>query len=222
MRLEEFLLKWSGKGIDFDGHYGYQCMDLYRQFVKEVLGFPQSPGVSGAKDVWETYLKTYYKRFSNTPDGVPQKGDIVIWNKNVGGGFGHIAIFLYGDVNNFLSFDQNWPVGSLCHVQSHNYKDVSGWIRPGGISFEEEITDQTRIPQIGDQEVQQIRSRLIDQAMNLETASNEYNRLRVLLEEAHEAYDRLKTDFDKEGPTFNNWLADIFYGVALTLEGKNR
>lgn len=130
MTVKEFFAKYNGKPIDYDGYYGNQCVDLYRQFVKECLEYPQSPGVQGAADIWTTYLKDYYQRIDNTPDGVPQLGDIIIWNKNAGGGFGHVGIFDSGSVDNFLSFDQNWPVNSFCHFQSHNYTNVLGWQRP--------------------------------------------------------------------------------------------
>lgn len=128
MTYQEFLNKYNGKAIDFDGYYGNQCMDLYRQYVKEVLELPQSPGVNGAKDVWTTYLKDKYDRIDNTPTGVPQQGDIIIWGVGVGP-YGHIAVFDNGDADSFESFDQNWPVNSLCHLQKHNYNGVLGWLR---------------------------------------------------------------------------------------------
>lgn len=128
MSADEFFGKYNGKGVDFDGFYGFQCMDLYRQFCKEVLNVPQSPGVSGAVKVWDTYLKNYFVRIDNTPTGVPIKGDIIIWSQGVGQ-YGHIAVCKDADINKFTSFDQNWPVGSLCHFQPHNYKYVLGWLR---------------------------------------------------------------------------------------------
>jgi len=129
MTLDDFIKKYDGKGIDFDGKFSTQCVDLYRQYVKEVLGFPQSPPVEGAKDIWDTYLPEYYKRIENTPYGVPEKGDIVIWGTKIGK-YGHVAIFLEGDAKKFKSFDQNYPTGTLCHIQEHTYTGVLGWLRP--------------------------------------------------------------------------------------------
>ena len=170
--LEEFFAKYNNKGIDFDGYYGFQCMDLYRQYVKEALNVRQSPSVRGASDVWDTYLKTVYDRIDNTPEAVPEKGDIVIWNDRAGNGFGHIAIFASGDVNSFTSFDQNWPVGSLCHFQPHNYKNILGWIRPKTSTItptpNPDITDKTYIPlgkigeiEYGSPELQTLRSMIL-------------------------------------------------------------
>ena len=129
MTLNEFVQRYNGKGIDADGSYGFQCMDLYRQFVKEVLGFPQSPPVTGAYQVWDTYLGQYFDRIDNTPSGIPQKGDILIWGQSVGK-YGHIAVYLEGNTSSFKSFDQNWPVGTNCHIQSHNYNGLLGWLTP--------------------------------------------------------------------------------------------
>src|SRR3990167_6598147 len=120
MTAQEFFDKYNGKGIDFDNYYGFQCVDLYRQYVKEVVDCRQSPGVTGAADIWDTYLNEYFDRIANTPEGAPIKGDILIWSKNAGGGFGHVSIASVGNTDTFTSFDQNWPVGSLCHFQAHN------------------------------------------------------------------------------------------------------
>lgn len=130
MTLKEFITKYTDKGIDYDGHFGFQCVDLYRQYVQEVLQLPQSPGVRGAADIWDNYLKEHYERIDNSPEAVPEAGDIIIWDKNAGGGFGHVAVFVDGDVSKFTSFDQNWPTSSKPHLQNHYYKNVLGWIRP--------------------------------------------------------------------------------------------
>lgn len=130
MTIQEFFNKYNNKYIDYDGYYGYQCMDLYRQFVKEVYGCQQSPPVSGAAKVWDTYNKDFFNRIPNGPVNYPLKGDIIIWNNRAGGGYGHIAIGMDATSYTFNSFDQNWPTGSRCHKQPHNYTNVLGWLTP--------------------------------------------------------------------------------------------
>ena len=132
MTFDQFIDKWIGKKADFDGAYGGQCVDLARYYWKEVTQTPQPKGVAGAADFWTNYptdpaLNLNFDRISNTPTGVPLKGDIMIWNKNAGGGFGHISMFISGDANGFSSFDQNWPTLSVCTRTSHNYTNVLGW-----------------------------------------------------------------------------------------------
>jgi len=128
MTIDDFFNKYNNKGIDFDGYYGFQCMDLYQQFNKEVVGGPHI--AANAADVWTKYPKDLYVKVTNAANNFPIKGDVVIWNKNAGGGFGHIAVCYTGDSNKFVSFDQNWPIGSVCHFQSHSYTHVFGWLRP--------------------------------------------------------------------------------------------
>ena len=130
MTFSEFLTKYNGKGIDDDGYYGYQCMDLAHRYAKEVVGKDFAPAPA-AKDVWNQTIDGYDK-IPNTPDGVPSKGDIIIWGVGIGP-YGHIAIFDHGDVSFFTSFDQNWPLNSLCHYQNHNYTGVLGWFHPQNI-----------------------------------------------------------------------------------------
>ncbi len=131
----DFINKWNGKGIDFDGYYGDQCMDLMHQYIVEVLGYTDGRILAAptAKDVYlnfnNMFGKEYFTKIDNTPTGVPQKGDIVFWNASPGNTAGHVAIFKDGDVNAFNSFDQNYPTGSKCHIQNHNYNYVLGWLR---------------------------------------------------------------------------------------------
>jgi len=140
MTFDSFITKYNGKTVDVDNAFGGQCVDLYRLYVKEVLGFAQSPPVKGAKDIWDTYLSGYFIRYSNTPLGVPQKGDIIIWGKSYGP-YGHVGIYYSGNVLNFKSFDQNDPVGSRCHIQSHSYRGVLGWLRPRNFN----LTDDEKV-----------------------------------------------------------------------------
>ena len=128
--FNEFINKYLGKKIDYDGYYGGQCVDLYRQYVKEVLDFPQSPKVNGAADIWNTVDRQYYEPIKYTIGFYPSPGDIVIWNRNAPGGFGHVAICVQVTLNGFTSFDQNWPTLSKCTLTDHTYENVTGWLHP--------------------------------------------------------------------------------------------
>lgn len=127
MTFDQFIAKYNGSKIDFDGALGAQCVDLYRFYLKEVLGVPQTPGVIGAYQIFDT-AGDGFDKIPNSPTAIPQKGDVVIWDQNYGPN-GHVAIFIDGDVNRFRSFDQNNPVGSACAVKDHNYSHVTGWLR---------------------------------------------------------------------------------------------
>ena len=134
MNLDDFIEKYDGEYLDWDGYPPddpYQCFDLFRFYVHEVWNLPQFPptGDQGAKVIYDAVDNQYIK-VDNTPQGVPQKGDVVIYDGRAGGGFGHVSIFISGDTNNFLCFEQNRPTGSPCHVGESSYAAVRGWFRP--------------------------------------------------------------------------------------------
>ena len=129
MIAREFFKKYDGQCLDFDGQFGNQCMDVFNYYRTEVL---DGAGIWGAAYAWQLWdlASDEWEKIENTPDAVPHEGDVVIWNKNVGDGAGHVAIATgKGDINFFESFDQNWPLKSCCHFQEHNYLNVIGWLR---------------------------------------------------------------------------------------------
>lgn len=141
MTYENFINKWLNKTCDYDGFYGGQCVDLFRMYVKEVLNYPQPIGVIGAKDFWYNYTKDanlnkYYTKITNKPTNVPNKGDVILWDYWSGNKYGHVSIYIGGDVNKFMSLDQNYPVLSKVTKTQHNYTNpkVLGWLRPKGIA----------------------------------------------------------------------------------------
>lgn len=131
MTTQDFFNKYNYRPINYDNALGFQCMDLYHQYVAEVLpGYPH-PSAKGAGYLIGRLPSSHYQWISNTPLAVPKEGDILLWGLKAGGGFGHVAIYKSGNLFNFTSFDQNWPVGSYCHFQGHNYfGDLKGWYRP--------------------------------------------------------------------------------------------
>jgi hypothetical protein len=134
MNYQEFFNKYNGTKVDFDGAYSAQCVDLFNQYLVDCLGINnpiQMFPVGSAYQIWD-YAKdnTQLTRLENTPTGVPQQGDILIWKKSQSLPYGHVAIFDNGDVNKFKSFDQNWPTGSECKLVDHNYNGLQGWLRP--------------------------------------------------------------------------------------------
>jgi len=137
LTLKQFIDKWNGKKADWDNAYGGQCVDLFRFYNKEVLEIPQPKSVVGAADFWANYdtdpvLKDNFTKIKNTADFKPIKGDVMLWNKRAGGGFGHVAMVSddKADLNTFNSFDQNWSRVSYCEIVNHDYKNVYGVLRP--------------------------------------------------------------------------------------------
>jgi len=132
MTFQNFLEKWNGQPIDFDGIYPNQCMDLAHQYVYDVLGLTDVRIIAhpAAYQIFTDFTETqYFDKIANSPTGVPVEGDIVVFGQGVGQ-WGHVCIFIEGDANKFKSFDANWPTGSLPHVQDHTYGYCLGWLHP--------------------------------------------------------------------------------------------
>lgn len=129
MNLAEFITKYTDEYINFDTIYGPQCMDLYRQYVKEVLEFPQSELVAGAADVWTNYPEEYYDRITNGPYNFPIHGDVVIWSRAYGPD-GHIAVAVEADSMKLVCFSQNDPTNTPALEKTYTYNNILGWLHP--------------------------------------------------------------------------------------------
>lgn len=131
MTRQEWIDQNIGKGIDFDKRHSFQCMDVYRDYVQNVLGFPQSPSVVGAAEVWDTYLKDYFTAIKNGPDNFPLPGDIIIYKKmKSNGNFGHIAIVENADLNTVTILEQDGLTNSVLKRRVHKYVGCLGWLTP--------------------------------------------------------------------------------------------
>ncbi len=136
MGFDEFVKAYMGKSIDYDGVSGVQCVDLVKVYMNKVFGL--KPGAWGnAKDYYENFnnvsaLKNNFTRIANTPEFVPQKGDICVWGKNVSSShnYGHIAIATgEGNTKELYTYDQNWNGKAMKKVK-HNYIAFLGVLSP--------------------------------------------------------------------------------------------
>ena len=110
-------------GVDRDGYYGKQCVDLYNDYCDRVLGLPKNMGAACDKKILKnSYAMKQFTRINNYAAFVPKKGDIAVWTS---GTYGHVAI-CYGEGNTtrFKTIDQNWQPLKLTDVW-HNYTYMS-------------------------------------------------------------------------------------------------
>ena len=135
MTFDEWVKKYSGKAIDYDGTYGIQCVDLVKHYVKNVLGIsPQSIG--NAIEYYNkrnkvAYLKDNFRWHNNTPDFIPKKGDICVFTSKSGNG--HVSVATgEGTTSYFYSYDQNYPKAlhePMTKIK-HSYNSFLGVLRP--------------------------------------------------------------------------------------------
>lgn len=136
MTFDEFIKTYNGKKIDYDGAYGVQCVDLIKLYLDKCFGI-KAGAWGNAHAYYDNFcnIAPLYKNFvglKNTPDFVPEKGDIMVWNKSKSMPYGHIAICDgVGNKTYFYSYDQNWTGrGDPCTRIKHNYNGVAGVLRP--------------------------------------------------------------------------------------------
>lgn len=91
MSYTQFRNKWIGKRIDYDRIYGYQCVDLIKQYAHEVYGL-KAGAWGNAIDYWYSTHKDLYKKFTRVSTKSARKGDIVIFKGINGNPYGHIGI----------------------------------------------------------------------------------------------------------------------------------
>lgn len=140
LTYDEFIADFLNKPVNTDGVYPNECMDLMHEYCMNVLGLSKDALAAPSayliyKDFGHMNGHDLFTRVTNTPDGVPAKGDIVVFGQTPTTPLGHVCIFLEGDNNKFKSFDCNWPLDSLPHIQDHDYTGVFGWLHYTGIMF---------------------------------------------------------------------------------------
>lgn len=122
MKFNEFIEKVKSMGgVDTDGSYGNQCMDLWNYYCKNVLGISDNMGATFAKDILSnSNVKKYFNVVKNYPSYIPPKGAVANWQ---GFSKGHVAIVLEANLNKFKCIEQNWTGKRELGEITHNYFD---------------------------------------------------------------------------------------------------
>ncbi len=134
MTLDEFYKVYNGKKVDYDGHYGAQCVDLFRQYCKDVLEIPHTGGVVGAKDLYEKYEqmpkeKKYFDKIPYEGEAGIQAGDVVVFGASKTNKYGHVAIVLEASPTGLTVFEQDGFKQDGAKKATWSYKRVLGFLR---------------------------------------------------------------------------------------------
>ena len=130
MSLEEFIKKYIGKKVDFDGAFGAQCVDLFRQYNKDVWGNPHTGAVEGAKDLYLNYEsmpnEVKYLKKVNTPF----VGDVVVFGPTTSNKYGHVGIIV-GSVgcDTLLIFEQDGFKQDGAKINIRDTASIIGYLR---------------------------------------------------------------------------------------------
>lgn len=143
MDYAKFKSTYIGKKFDYDGKYGYQCVDLAKLWSKE--GWNLKPGAVGhtgsAKDVFiysDSMLSSKeVQRIKNQPKLAPPQGAIIVFNSTSKNKYGHIAVVDKSDLKNVIVLEQNGSTGNgsgegndAIRLKTYDYSNVLGWLIP--------------------------------------------------------------------------------------------
>lgn len=129
-----YVKSQEGKGWDFDKVYGYQCFDSVNYYWYKLFGHGLKG--AGAADIPNVNNFTNEaKVYQNTPSFLAKPGDVVVWNRNYGGGYGHVAVVISATLNSFVVIEQNWLGGGLNKTEvatkrTKSYDNPMWFIRP--------------------------------------------------------------------------------------------
>ena len=130
----KYALSMVGKGYDYDNAYGWQCFDTANYYWHQLFGHGLKG--AGAADIpTHNNFKGEATVHENTKSFLAKPGDLVVFNRNYGGGYGHVSIVVGATLNQLDVVEQNWLGGGLNKTEvttrrKHNYDFPMWFIRP--------------------------------------------------------------------------------------------
>jgi len=133
--LMEFVENYTGKAVDWDGHFGAQCVDLVRLYwdVVENIPQPEPTGTGGAvvfftKHYLRPIQRRHLKLIAYRSGMVAPEGSVVVFEGTPANRFGHIGICVSADENVINLFEQDGFRQSPAAVGRWDYSRVLGWL----------------------------------------------------------------------------------------------
>ena len=161
---KEFVEKWLGKRIDYDWAYGYQCVDLIKQYLDECLWWWKIWAIGNANQVPKNLLKKWFWELD--PKKTMIQGDIIVHTQGI---YWHIAIVDHILWDFVYVLEQNW-----------SWKDSWSWewqnairIHPYKIDRFQKILRNTDIVSNYNKEVEYVED-MIEERANLLKITTEY------------------------------------------------
>ncbi len=146
---QKFISDNIGNSLEAEDYSALdQCMDEVFKYLDQLIIPRGTIRHQYAHEVWDNatdFTREYFDLIPNTPTFIPRIGDIAVFKVVTGIPVGHICVVATGsDVNNMVSFDQNWDTIHYNHgtdpktgllipycrlVVHNNYYGVAGFLR---------------------------------------------------------------------------------------------
>lgn len=150
MSYQSFKNQWNSKRVDYDGVYGFQCVDLIKQYLAQEFGM--KPGAWGnAIEYWTATNPALLTKFDKLATSSVRAGDIVIFKGINGSPYGHIGI---ADGSSSILYvptlEQNGSTGNGSGVggDAVRVRNIPRW-RVMGILRTKEAKPVSKMPNIG-------------------------------------------------------------------------
>lgn len=114
-------------------YYG-QCFDLANVYWAKLFGHGLRG--TGAADIpFQNDFTNEAHVYNNTQSFLAKPGDVVVFPRTFGGGYGHVAVVISATLNAITVIEQNWNGGGLSKTEvatrrTHNYEFPMWFIRP--------------------------------------------------------------------------------------------
>ena len=136
MFFEQFITKYCGKKVDYDGVFGAQCVDLFRKYCEDVLNIPHTGSCTttgGAKDLYTDYSnmpleKKFFTRLAK--NATPSYGYVAVWDSTPTNKYGHVAVVICRlDASSLLVFEQNGVLQDGAKLVRRDTKNLLGYLK---------------------------------------------------------------------------------------------
>lgn len=149
-KIEQWFKGAVGRGMNPDKAYGYQCKDVADDYCLKLFGNwvgtirPGNAKVAFANSNADFFVKV--KNNPRDPKQVPPRGAIIVWNGNMGGGLGHIAVVTSAKPNGFDVVQQDGFRNTKPAHKAHfaSYAHVIGWLIPKSKKIKEDPKPKTK------------------------------------------------------------------------------
>lgn len=137
LSLQQFVDKYNGLSVDFDGVYGYQCVDLFNYYNQDVVGAPWigTPVTGGARDLFEVDSAARRAYYDALPASTKlQEGDVLVYGEPHGRAIVNGTQIFYGHVNILINdsevIEQRGRKGEVVSVDPLFTNGLLGILRP--------------------------------------------------------------------------------------------
>lgn len=139
MTFDQWYTGAIGRGMDPDGVYGFQCVDVAKDYSAAIfpgVHWRDSIGYGNAKDLYAGASTKYFDKIANNPhdlNQLPSRGDIIVWNATSTNPYGHIAVVVAADSKGVTVVEQDGfapTKPAYQKVRLWGQKPCIGWLRP--------------------------------------------------------------------------------------------